>query len=126
MIVSATPHVAHTPLSDIYHATGVSAADRAAVALMWQAIWGIFNAMLYVGFLVITIGLFVLGIAMFRAQSFGRGIGWAIVILGLVDFVAAVFQMIFPSSIIGVGSYFACLISYFVLGWKVCNLSKAL
>jgi len=47
------------------------------------------------------------------------------IVLGVVGLVAAVLQMVDPSSMIGAGSYFACLIFYFVLGWKVYSLSKA-
>jgi hypothetical protein len=125
MIVSATPHVAHVPLSDLYHATGgVPPADLATLAILWQATRGIFDAMLYIGFFVVPIGLFILGLGMFGTLDFGRGFSWTILALGVVGFMAAVFQMIYPSSIIGVGSYFACLISYFVLGWKTYSLSK--
>ncbi|MCG3210700.1 MAG: hypothetical protein FOGNACKC_04331 [Anaerolineae bacterium] len=60
MIVSTTPHVAHAPLSDLYHAPGATPADQATIALLWQATWGVFNAMLYIGFFVVPIGLILL------------------------------------------------------------------
>jgi hypothetical protein len=47
------------------------------------------------------------------------------VVLGVFGLVAAVLAMVDPSSMIGAGSYFAGLIFYFVLGWKVYSLSKA-
>ena len=125
MVVSATPHVAHAPLSDLYHAPGATPADQAALALMWQATKGIFDAMLYVGFFVVPIGLTLLGVAMLGAPAFGKGLGGVIVALGVVGVVAAVLQMADPAAMIGVGSYFACLISYLVLGWKVYRLSRA-
>ena len=49
--------VAGWAASDLYHAPGVTPADQAALALMWQATWGIFNAILYVGFFVVPIGI---------------------------------------------------------------------
>ena len=125
MVVSATPHIAHAPLSDLYHAPGATPGDQATIALLWQATWGIFDAMLYVGFFVVPIGLIALGVAMFGAPAFGKGFGGVSVALGVVGLVAAVLQMIDPSSMIGAGSYFACLIFYFVLGWKVYSLSRA-
>ena len=124
MVVSTTPHVAHAPLSDLYHAPGVTPADQATLALLWQAIWGINDSMLYVGFFVVPIGLILLGVAMLGAPAFGKGFGGVSVVLGVVGLVAAVLQMVDPSSMIGAGSYFACLIFYLVLGWKVYSLSR--
>jgi hypothetical protein len=125
MAVSATPHVAHAPLSDLYHAPGATPEDQATLALMWQATWGIFDAMLYVGFFVVPTGLLLLGVGMLGAPAFGKGFGAVSLVLGVVGLVAAVLQMADPSSMIGAGSYLACLIFYLVLGWKVYSLSKA-
>lgn len=124
MAVSTTPHVAHTPLANLYYASEATPADQAAIVLMWQATWGIFNAMLYVGFFVVPIGLILLGVAMFEAPTFGKGIGGTSVVLGGLGLVAAVLQMADPASMIGVVSYFAIIISCFVLGWKVYSLSR--
>jgi len=125
MVVSATPHVAHAPLSDLYHASGATPEDQATLALMWQATWGIFDAMLYVGFFVVPIGLILLGVAMLGTPDFGKGFGGVSLVLGVVGLAAAVLQMVDPASMAGMGSYLACLIFYFVLGWKVYRLSRA-
>jgi hypothetical protein len=125
LMVGTVPHVAHAPLYDLYHAPGATPADQATLALLWQAIWGIFEAMLFVGFFIVPIGLIALGVAMLGAPAFGKGFGWVSVVLGVVGLVAAVLAMVDPSSMIGAGSYFAGLIFYFVLGWKVYTLSKA-
>jgi hypothetical protein len=124
-MVGALPHIAHAPLSGLYHIPGATPEDQAALALMWQATWGIFDAILFVGFFVVPIGLITLGVAMFGTSAFGKGFGWLSVMLGVVGLVAAVLQMVDPSSMIGAGSYFACLIFYLVLGWKVYSLSRA-
>jgi hypothetical protein len=125
LMAGTVPHIAHAPLSDLYHAPGATPVDQATLALLWQATWGIFDAMLYVGFFVVPIGLIALGVAMLGAPAFGKGFGVMSIVLGVVGLVAAVLQMVDPSSMIGAGSYFACLIFYFVLGWKVYSLSKA-
>ena len=124
MVASTTPHVAHAPLSELYHASGATPADQATIALMWQATWGIFDAMLYVGFFVVPIGIILLGVAMLGAPAFGKGFGWMSVILGGLGLIAAVLQMADPGSMIGAGSYFAGLIFYLVIGWKVYSLSR--
>jgi hypothetical protein len=125
MVVSTTPHVAHAPLSDLYHAPGATPEDQATLALLWQATWGIFDAMLYVGFFVVPTGLILLGLAMFGAPAFGKGFGGVSVVLGVVGLVAGAFNMVDPSSMIAVGSYFAIIIFHLVLGWKVYSLSRA-
>ena len=124
-MAGALPHVAHARLSDLYHAPGATPGELATLALLWQAIWGINDAMLYVGFFVVPIGLITLGVAMLGAPAFGKGFGGLSVVLGVVGLVAAVLQMVDPSSMIGAGSYFAILIFYLVLGWKVYSLSRA-
>ncbi len=125
MVVSATPHVAHASLSDLYHAPGATPADQAALALMWQATRGIFDAMLYIGFFVVPIGFIVLGVGMLRTPAFGKGFGGVSVALGVVGVVMAVLQMVDPASMIGAGSYFAIIIFCLVLGWKVYSVSRA-
>jgi hypothetical protein len=125
MVVSTTPHVAHAKLSGLYYAPGMTPGDQAALALMWQAIWGMNDAMLYVGFFVVPTGLILLGVGMLGAPAFGKGFGGVSVALGVLGLVAAVFQMVDPSSDAGVGSYFAGIIFYLILGWKVYSLSRA-
>jgi len=124
MMVSSTPHIAHATLSDLYYAAATTPEERSAIALMWQATWGIFDAMLYVGFLVVPAGLLSLGVAMFGEPAFGKRISGASVFLGVVGLVAAMLQLIDHSSMIGAASYFACLIFYLMLGWKVYSLSR--
>jgi hypothetical protein len=92
---------------------------------LWQAIWGLNDSILYVGFFVVPIGLIALGVAMLGSPAFGKGFGAASVVLGVVGLVAAVLQMVDPSSMVGAGSYFASLIFYLVLGWKVYSLSRS-
>ena len=125
LMVSTIPHVAHAPLSDLYHAPGATPVDQATLALLWQATLGIFNAMLYVGFFVVPIGLIALGVAMLGAPAFGKGFGGVSVVLGVVGLVAAAFNMVDPSSMIGALSYFAMVIFFLVLGWKIHSLSRA-
>ena len=125
MMLFSTPHVALSPLSDLYHASGATPGDQATIALMWQATWGIFDAGLYVGFFVVPIGILALGVGMLRAPAFGKGFGGLSIVLGAVGLAAAVLQMIDPASMVGALSYFACLIFYLVLGWKVYRLSRA-
>jgi len=125
LMAGALPHVAHAPLSDLYHAPGATPGEQATLALLWQATWGINDALLAVGFIVVPIGLIALGVAMLGTPAFGKGFGGVSVVLGVVGLVAAAFNMVDPSSMIAVGSYFAIIIFHLVLGWKVYSLSRA-
>jgi len=125
MIVSATPHVAHSPLSEIYHTPGTTLEAQETLGLIWQAIWGVSDAPLYVGFFVGMLGFTLLGVAMFGSPDFSKGVRWVSVVLGTAGFVAAVLQLIDPASDIGGLSFIAYIIFYFVLGIKIYRLSKA-
>jgi hypothetical protein len=124
MAVSATPHVAHAPLSELYQAAGATSEAQSTIAILWQAVWGVFNAPLYVGFFSVPIGILLLGVAMIGTPTFGQIIGWISVVLGVAGIVAAVLQMIDPAGPFGMGSYFAIVIFTLVLGIKVYSVSR--
>jgi len=125
MMASSTPHAAHSKLSDLFHAPGATPVDQAALALIFQALWGVIDMMTYVGFFIVPIGIILLGVGMLRSPAFGKGYGWVSVALGVVGFAAAVLQMVDPASMIGAASYFAIIIFYLILGWKVYSVSRA-
>jgi hypothetical protein len=124
MIVSATPHVAHSPLSEIYHMPGTTLEAQETLGLIWQATWGVMDELLYVGFFVGMLGFTFLGVAMFGSPAFSKGLRWASVVIGVVGLAAAFLQLVTPASDIGAISFFAYIIFYFVLGWKIYRLSK--
>ncbi len=124
MAVGSTPHVAHAPLSELYQAPGATAADQAALALMWQATWGIFDALLFAGLVIIAFGLTSLGIAMLGTPTFGKGISWFSVVIGVLGIGAGVILLIDPESSIAVVNVFSLILFHLILGWKVYNMSK--
>lgn len=125
LAAGALPHVATAPLSDLYHAPGAAPGEQAALALMWQATWGIFDALLAVGFFVVPMGFIALGVGMLAAPAFGKVSGWLSVVLGVVGLGAALLNLIDPTSMIAVLTFFAIIIFQLVLGWKVYSLSGA-
>lgn len=124
MIAFATPHVAHSPLSEIYHTPGTTLEAQETLGLIWKATWGVLDAPLYVGFFVGMIGFTLLGMAMFGSPDFGKGLRWVSVVIGVAGLVAALLQLITPTSLIGSVSFFAYIISFFVLGSKINRFSK--
>lgn len=124
LVVSTTPHVAHAQLADLYNSAGMTPADQAAIALMWQLVWGVIEMMVYIGFFVIPLGIFILGAGMLRAPAFGRVYGWLSMVLGTIGFAAALYQMVDTASMAGFGSYLSYIVFYLVLGWKLYSLSR--
>lgn len=124
LAASAAPHVAHAKLFEIFNTPGITEADRSAVAIMWQSIWGLFDAILYVGFVLMPAGLLVLGIGITGSTHFTKRLGVLITALSAVGLASGMLQMIDPVSIIGSGSYLSTLLSCLILGWKILRLSK--
>jgi hypothetical protein len=116
MIVSATPHVAHSPISVIYHTTGTTLEAQETLGLIWQATSGVMDVPLYIGFFVGMLGFTLLGVAMFGSPDFSKILRWISVVLGAAGLAAAFLQLVTPASDIGAVSFFAYIIFYFVLG----------
>ena len=113
------------PLSDLYHAPGATPADQAALALMWQATWGIFDALLFAGLIIVAVGLTALGVAMLGSPAFGQGVGWLSVVIGVLGVAAGVVLLIDPGSLIAVVYVLSLILFHLVLGWKTYSLSRA-
>src|SRR5262249_28720799 len=124
LAAGALPHVASASISDLYHAPGATVEDKANLVLIWQATQGIFEALLTVGILLVTTGVIALGVAMLGAPSFGKGLGWASVVLGVVGVVAASFDLVDPPSPIAAAGFLALMAFQLVLGWKAYKLSR--
>lgn len=125
LAAGALIHVATDPLSDIYHTPGATPTDQAALALMWQATWGIFDALLFAGLAIVSVGLTVLGVAMFGSPAFGKGFAWFSLVIGVIGVVATVVLLIDPDSLIAALNVFGLIIFHLVMGWKTYSLSRA-
>jgi hypothetical protein len=124
LAAGALPHVAAVPLSDLYHAPGTTPADQETLLFLWQALAGIFNALLGAGVLFLTMGLIALGVAILRAPVFGKGLGWMTVAIGVVGLAGVVVFLVDPpSAVIGVG-VLGLVVFHVVVGWKLVILSR--
>ena len=85
---------------------------------------GIFYETDTVGFLLLSIGLIVLGVGMLRAPDFGMGFGGVSVVIGVVGvvgiYVIGLGSLSFAAVVIPTNVIFPLL-----FGWKVYRLSRA-
>jgi len=124
LAAGALPHVATDRLADIYFGPGVTAADQAALVLMWQSAWGIFDALLFAGLGIAAVGITMLGVAMLRSVDFGSGFGWLSTAIGVIGIAATVGALIDPDSPIVVLNVFGLIIFHLIMGWKIYRLSN--
>jgi hypothetical protein len=119
----AIPHVVQTRLSDLYHASGATPDEQAALVLLWQANQGVFEALLLAGLLVMPVGVILLGLAMRRDPAFGKAAGIVSVALGVVGLAAATVTLIDPLSLVIALDLFALVAFHLLAGWKTYRLS---
>lgn len=126
LAAEALPHVVQSPISDLYHAPSATADDQTTLVLLWQTTQGILDAMFIAGLLFLPIGLIVLGVAMHKDPSFGKGFGGMSVVLGLLGVVADTLLLVDPASVLGgMVGVFTLIGFHFVIGWKIYRLSRA-
>jgi hypothetical protein len=115
--------VAFDPLSSIYNAPGATSAQQATVTIVWQATQGIFFELDAAALLLLSTGLILLGVAMYQAPGFGRGVGGLSTIFGMTGLVVITFFGItsFLTAIILVPMF---IVLPLLFGWKVYKLSK--
>jgi hypothetical protein len=124
LAAGAIPHAATSRLSDVYHAAGTRAEDKATLVLVWHGIQGIFDALLLAGLLVMSAGIVLLGLAMRSDPAFGRGTAWLSTLLGAAGLGAGFVVLIDPASAVAALGIFALIAFHLLLGWKVYRLSK--
>lgn len=122
LAAGALPQVATAPIADLYHAPGATPAGQATLLLLWQATWGMLDALLVAGLLLLPVALFTLGVAMLRTPAFGKAYGWVSVTLGVAGAAAAGALLVDVSEIAAV-VIFALIIFHVAVGWKVLRLS---
>jgi len=124
LAAGALPNVAFAPIADLYHAPGATPGEQTALIPLWQATQGIFYETDTVGFLLLSIGLIVLGVGMLRAPDFGMGFGGVSVLMGVVGvvgiYVIGLGSLSFAAVVIPTNIIFPLL-----FGWKVYRLSRA-
>ena len=118
LAAGALPHVATAPISDLYHAPGATLEEQATLALMWQATQGIFDALLLVGLVLLPTALICLGVAMFAAPAYGKGVGGLTVALGSVGIAAAGVALVTPTSPVAAVGVFALIAFHLAVGWR--------
>jgi len=123
MITGALPHIAMTPLHDLYYAETTTSADQASLALMWKATWGMFDAILYAGFGLTAVGITLFGIAMMNSPAFGKSSTYLTLGIGILSVVAAIVILVTPDSPTVFLNVFGLITISTRLGWNMLWLS---
>ena len=121
----ALPNVAFAEIADLYHAPGITPGEQTPLISLWHATQGIFYETDTVGFLLLSIGLIILGAGMFRAPDFGMGLGGASVIVGVVGVVGVYAVGLDSVSFVPI-VFLTSIVLPLLFGWKVYSLSRAL
>ena len=122
--IEDTTQVAFDPISNLYHATGATAADQHTLTLLWQATQGMFNQFDVGATLLLSTGLIVLGVAMFRAPAFGKVFGGLSMAIGVAQILGISFLST-NSAAYAPFALLAFLVFPIVFGWKLYSLSRA-
>jgi hypothetical protein len=122
--IEDTTQFAFDPISNLYHAPGATPADQVTLALIWQATQGMFNEFDVAATILLSTGLIILGVAMFRTPTFGRVFGGLSVVIGAAQIVA-VNIVSTNSAAYAPFALLAFLIFPVLFGWKLYSLSRA-
>jgi len=122
--IEDTTQFAFDPISNLYHAPGATPADQATLALIWQATQGMFNEYDVAATILLSTGLIILGLAMFRTTNFGRVFGGLSMFIGAAQIVA-INIVSTNSAAYAPFALLAFLIFPVLFGWKLYSLSKA-
>jgi hypothetical protein len=124
LAVESEPNVAMAQISAQYHAAGATAAQQATAVQLWQATQGMFNQFDTCAYIFLSVGFIILGVAMLRAPSFGKLLGWVSVAFGVAGLFALASFAVDSASF----SPFALLtfaVFPLLFGWKVFGLSRS-
>jgi len=122
--VEDTTQVAFDPISNLYNAAGATTADQHTLTLLWQATQGMFYQFDVGATILLSTGLVVLGLAMFRTQTFGKIFGGLSVAIGAAQIVGVSFFSI-GSTAYAPFAILAFLVFPVVFGLKVYRMSRA-
>lgn len=125
LAAGALPHVVTGPVSDLYHAPGATPEERASLVLSWQAAQSVIDSLLIVGLVIAPFGLVLLGVAMIRVPTFGRGLGRLTVGLGVAGAATAVVILAVPESPVAAIGMFALIAFHLVVGRRTFRLSTS-
>ena len=124
LAAGALPHIATAPIADLYHAPGATPQDQTTLVLLWQATYGILDALLVTGLVILPLGLIALGTAMLDAPGFGKRMGRTTVALGVTGLAAATAVVVGVPAMGAVG-VFALIGFHLAAGWKTHRLARA-
>lgn len=123
LATGAVPHVATTPISDLYHAPDRAVGLEAPLIVAWQAIQGWVDAMVVTGLVLAPIGMVLFGVAMRRHPDLDGWPAWLSMALGLAGLVSAAMGLVEAGDILAIG-IFALVFFHLIIGWRTFRLAS--
>jgi Domain of unknown function (DUF4386) len=123
-IVGGLPPVAFNTISDLYHSSTATATDQMTLAWVWQGTQALFNETDTMGFILLSIGFILLGIAMLHARGFGKIFGWLSIIIALLA-LADISLFSVASTSFAPLALLIITVQPLLLGWRLYSLSKS-
>ncbi|MCI4361212.1 MAG: DUF4386 family protein [Thermoplasmata archaeon] len=123
LAVESEPNVAMAPISAQYHAAGATAAQQATAVQVWQATQGMFNEFDTCAFIFLSVGLILLGVAMYRNRAIGRGIGTLSALFGAAGLIGVSLFAV-DSAAFSIFALLTFVIFPLLAGWAVLRSSR--
>lgn len=123
LAVESEPNVAMAQISAQYHAVGATAAQQDAAVIAWQATQGMFNEFDTCAYIFLSVGFVLLGLAMLKAQGYGKSVGGVTMGIGVVG-VLGVAAFPVTSAMFAIPAALTFVVFPLLLGWKVFVASR--
>lgn len=75
LAAGALPHIATAPIAELYHASGATLQEQTGLIAVWEATYGMLDALLVTGLVILPFGMLAHGTAMVGAPGFGARLG---------------------------------------------------
>ena len=119
MAAGSLLHLSTSPLSALYTDPDATPEDLRAIEFAWHGAQSVFDTVLITGVLLVTVGILLLGVAMWTGPVFGRRLGALTLGLGLLGAVGAVIAVVDPGSLFAAAALLTIAVFHLVIGLRM-------
>lgn len=113
----------HRDVAELYHASGATLQEQTGLVAVWEATYGMLDALLVTGLVILPFGMLAHGTAMVGAPGFGARLGGMGVALGVAGIVTATALLVEVTPIAAVG-VFALIVFHLAVGVRTHRLAR--